>query len=70
MEKDRKFVNELFGLGGNSSVYRPPPRESSDNINDTSNSSGNQESEGGDNGKQSYAMLQQPDTYRTAGASD
>ena len=29
MEKDQKFVNELFGLGGNATVYRPPPRDSS-----------------------------------------
>mmetsp|Transcript_73527 Transcript_73527/g.148088 ORF Transcript_73527/g.148088 Transcript_73527/m.148088 type:complete len:309 (-) Transcript_73527:227-1153(-) len=24
--KDGKFTNELYGLGGNSTVYRPPPR--------------------------------------------
>jgi len=24
-----KFVNELFGLGGNCTVYRPPPRDTS-----------------------------------------
>ena len=65
MEKDRKFVNELFGLGGNSSVYRPPPRDSSDNV---SNDNGDNVVEQAD-GKQSYSMLQ-PDTYRTAGASD
>ena len=27
VEDDHKFVNELYGLGGNSTVYRPPPRE-------------------------------------------
>lgn len=27
---DHKFVNELFGLGGNSTVYRPPPRDTVD----------------------------------------
>jgi len=29
VERDHKFVNELFGLGGNCTVYRPPPRDSS-----------------------------------------
>lgn len=24
--KDGKFTNELYGLGGNCTVYRPPPR--------------------------------------------
>jgi CCR4-NOT transcription complex subunit 7/8 len=33
MESDHKFVNELFGLGGNCTVYRPPPR---DTLNDES----------------------------------
>jgi hypothetical protein len=27
MENDHHFVNELYGLGGNSTVYRPPPRD-------------------------------------------
>ena len=31
-EHDIKYVNELFGLGGNSTVYRPPPR--SDAVDD------------------------------------
>jgi len=31
-ENDHKYVNELFGLGGNSTVYRPPPR--SDAVDD------------------------------------
>mmetsp|Transcript_12257 Transcript_12257/g.14800 ORF Transcript_12257/g.14800 Transcript_12257/m.14800 type:complete len:299 (-) Transcript_12257:47-943(-) len=33
MESEHKFVNELFGLGGNCTVYRPPPR---DTVNDES----------------------------------
>ena len=27
VEKDHKFANELFGLGGNCTVFRPPPRD-------------------------------------------
>jgi len=29
---EHKFVNELYGLGGNSTVYRPPREQRSEDV--------------------------------------
>lgn len=34
MEKEKKYVNELFGLGGNGTGFRPPPRETQEDNNE------------------------------------